>query len=139
VPEPRHARGLIDTSAVIDLDALEPARLPTTLAISALTLAELACGPHASSDETERARRQDRLQQTEATFEPLPFDAAYARAYCRLYAVIASAGQQARGARALDLQIGATALAHELPLYTLNVGDLRCLEGALEVIDARLR
>ncbi len=127
---------LIDTSVLIDLDALDPARLPAALAISALTLAELASGPHATADETERARRQDRLQRAEATFEPLPFDAACARAYGRLYAAIASAGRKACGARALDLLIAATALAHELPLYTLNGNDLRGLKGTLEVIDA---
>jgi hypothetical protein len=66
-------RGLIDTSALVDLDRLIP-RLPSELAISALTLAELACGPHAASDERERARRQNHLQQVEASLGPLSFD-----------------------------------------------------------------
>jgi predicted nucleic acid-binding protein len=31
--------------------------------------------------------------------------------------------------------ISATALAHDLPLYTLNARDLRGLEGLLEIVD----
>ena len=87
------------------------------IAVSAITLAELAAGPHATADPTERARRQDRLQRAEATFEPIPFDASTARAYGRVYAAIVSAGRKARGRRAVDLLIAATAVAAELP-YT---------------------
>ena len=32
-------------------------------------MAELAAGPHATDDPAERARRQDRLQRVEATFD----------------------------------------------------------------------
>ena len=67
--------GLIDTSVVIDLDHIDAGLLPKELAVSALTMAELAAGPHATGDAVERARRQDRLQRAEATFDPLPFDA----------------------------------------------------------------
>lgn len=134
MPDPDHARGIVDTSVVIDLDALDPDRLPAALAISAVTLAELACGPHAGEDKAEQARRQDRLQRTEATFDPLPFDAACARAYGRVYAAIAVTGRKARGARALDLLIAATAVANELPLYTGNATDFNGLEGLLEVV-----
>jgi predicted nucleic acid-binding protein len=135
VADPRHERGVIDTSVLIDLEGLDTAELPAQLAISAVTLGELACGPHATADEAERACRQDRLQRAEATFDPLPFDATCARAYGRVYAAIAAAGRKARGARALDLLIAATAIAHELPLYTRNAKDLAGLDGILEVID----
>ena len=73
--EPRRdPRGLIDTSVVIDLDELDPDFLPDELAVSALTMAELAAGPHAAGDSAERARRQDRLQRAEASClsTPLP-------------------------------------------------------------------
>jgi len=99
-----------------------------------VTLAELAAGPHATPDATERARRQDRLQRVEAAFDPVPFDAAAARAYGRIYAVVVGGGRKARGKRALDLLIAATALAAELPLYTRNPGDLDGLDGLVEVI-----
>ena len=132
--EPRHARGLIDTSVVIDLGQIDPTDLPSEIAISAVTLAELAAGPHATADAGERARRQDRLQRTEAAFESLPVDGAVARAYGRVYAAVAAAGRKARGRRAFDLLIAATALAGDLPLYTRNPGDFQELDGLLEVV-----
>ena len=111
VADSRHPRGLVDTSVVIDLELIEPADLPLELAVSAITMAELAAGPHASADPAERARRQDRLQRAEATFEPLPVDTAVARAYGRVYAAVGAAGRKARGRRAVDLFIAATAVA----------------------------
>jgi predicted nucleic acid-binding protein len=134
VAERRRARGLIDTSVVIDLDVIDPERLPRELAVSALTLAELAAGPHATTDPEERARRQDRLQRTEATFEPLPLDANVARAYGRVYAAVAAAGRKAGGRRATDLFIAATALAGNLPLYTRNPAVFAGLSGLLDIV-----
>ena len=127
--EPRHERGVVDTSVIIDLGAIDPGRLPAEILVSAVTMAELAAGPHATSDPMERARRQDRLQRMEAMLEPLPVDAAVARAYGRVYVAVASAGRQARGRRAFDLLIAATALAAGLPVYTRNPGDFTGLEG----------
>ena len=131
----RHARALIDTSVVIGLGQIDPTHLPLEVAISAITLVELAAGPHATADPDERARRQDRLQRTEAAFEPLPVDAAVARAYGRVYAAVAAAGRKARGRRALDLLIAATALAAELPLYTRNPRDFDQLQSLLDVVE----
>ncbi len=68
-------RGLIDTSVVIDIERMDPQVLPNDLTIAVVTLAELAAGPHATSDPMEKARRQERLQRTEATFDAPPFDA----------------------------------------------------------------
>lgn len=127
-------RGLIDTSVVIDLEYLDDDALPSELAVSALTFAELAAGPHASDDPAERARRQDRLQRAEVVLDPLPFDAAAARAYGRVYAAVAAAGRRARGPRAVDLLIAATALANDLPLFTRNADDFRHLDGLIDVI-----
>lgn len=132
--EHRHARGLIDTSVVMDLELIEPADLPLELAVSAVTMAELAAGPHAATDAAERARRQERLQRAEATFEPLPVDAAVARAYGRVYAAVGAAGRKARGRRAVDLLIAATAVAAGLPLYTRNPDDFGGLSAMLEIV-----
>lgn len=134
MPKKRLARGLIDTSVVIDLQELDPADLPVEVAVSAVTMAELAAGPHATADPAERARRQDRLQRAEATFEPIPMDAAVARAYGRVYAAVATAGRKARSRRAFDLLIAATALAAELPLYTRNPNDFGELDSLVEVV-----
>jgi predicted nucleic acid-binding protein len=131
---PRRARGLIDTSVVIDLESLDARDLPVEVAISSLTLAELAAGPHATDDPDERARRQDRVQRAEAVFDPLPFDAEAARSYGRVYAAVMAVGRKARGPRAVDLMIAATAHAGSLPLYTRNPDDFRGLEKLLEIV-----
>jgi hypothetical protein len=119
---------------VIDLDRIDPADLPLEIAVSAITMAELAAGPHATADTAERARRQDRLQRAESTFEPLAVDGAVARAYGRVYAAVAAAGRKARGRRAVDLLIAATAVAAGLPLYTRNPHDFAGLSALLDVI-----
>jgi len=134
VPERRHARGLVDTSVVIDLDRVAVQSLPREVAISVITLAELAAGPAATDDLEERARRQDRLQRAEATFDPLPFDAEAARAYGRVYAAVARAGRKARGRRMADLLIAATAVSARLPLYTRNPKDFAHLEKIATIV-----
>jgi predicted nucleic acid-binding protein len=135
VPEaPRHVRGLLDTSVVVDLDEIDPDQLPDEPAVCSVTLAELAAGPHAASDPDERARRQEHLQRIEAIFDPLPFDARAARAYGRIYAAIAAVGRKTRGRRAVDMFIAATALANGLPLYTCNPDDFAGLRDILEVV-----
>ncbi len=127
------ARGLLDTSVVLDLDRIDLASLPEEVAVSALTLAELTAGPHATRDPQERARRQERLQRAEATFAPVPFDARAARAYGRICAAIMTMGRKARGRRAVDLLIAATAIAEGLPLYTRNAEDFKGLGSLLDV------
>ena len=119
---------------VIDLERIEPAALPGEIAVCAITMAELAAGPHATTDPAERARRQDRLQRAEATFDPLPVDGAVARAYGRVYAAVGAAGRKERGRRAVDLFIAATAVAAGLPLYTRNPADFAGLTEMLEVV-----
>lgn len=119
---------------LIDLPDIDPGWLPEELAVSAITMAELAAGPHATKDPEERARRQDRLQRIESTFEAIPFGVEAARAYGRVYAAVASGGRKARGQRAIDLLIAATALAAELPLCTRNPSDFESLSGLVDVV-----
>ena len=132
--ERRHTQGLLDTSVVIDHDKLDSGQLPMEVAVSAITIAELSAGAYATSDPAERARRQDRLQRAEATFDPFPFDADAARAYGLLYAAVVAAGRKARGARAVDLLIAATATAAQLPLYTRNPDDFKALDHLVEIV-----
>lgn len=126
-------RGLLDTSVVIDHDVIDPAILPDESAISAVTLAELAAGPHATEDKEERARRQDRLQWATATWDPLPFDAEAARLYGRVFAATRAAGRSSRS-RLADLLIASTAAANNLPVYTRNPSDFEPLESIVQVI-----
>lgn len=128
-------RGLIDTSVAIELSKAELARISAQLAVSALTVAELAGGPYAASHDLERERREHRLRQIRASVEALPFDSDCACAYGRIYEAVGGTGRKPRGARAVDLMIAATALAHDLPLYTMNARDLRGLEGLVEIVD----
>lgn len=133
--EPPAARGLIDTSVVIGYEEVNFRLLPDEISISTLTLAELTAGPLAAGDEIERARRQERLQRFESGVDSLAFTTECARAYGHVYAADMGGGRKPRGARAVDLMIAATALAHDLPLYTLNARDLRGLERLLRIVD----
>ena len=125
-------RGLLDTSVVIDLNLVDPELLPDESAVAAVTLAELAAGPHATQDAQERARRQDRLQWATATWDALPFDMDAARAYGRVFAAVRSAGRTSRS-RLADLLIASTAAANGLILYTRNPADFVGLEEFLTV------
>jgi hypothetical protein len=130
----RPTRGLLDTSVVIDHDLIDPARLPDESAIAAVTLAELSAGPHATHDEAERARRQDRLQWATAMWDALPFDVEAARAYGRVLAATRAAGRSSR-VRLADLLIAATAAANGLDLYTRDPADLVGLDEIVQVIE----
>jgi predicted nucleic acid-binding protein len=134
VASARRERGVVDTSVLVALERMTEADLPDEIAVSAVTLAELAAGPHAADNPAERAARQDLLQRSESTFETLPLDVEAARAYGRIYAASRAAGRKARGKRALDMLIAATALAAGLPLYTANPDDFAGLEDLLEVV-----
>ena len=125
-------RGLLATSVVIELDLINSDDHPDETAISAITLAELAAGPHAAMDEPERGRRQDRLQWAVSSWDPLPLDAEVARAYGRLYATMRGSGRASRR-RFADLLIAATALAHGLPLFTRNPADFSGLEDLIQI------
>jgi len=125
----RPSRGLLDTSTVILLGRLpDPSVLPEEPLIAAVTLAELAVGPLVAADEAERARRQAHLQQAEADFDPLPFDAAAARAFGTVAASLRRSGRKT-APRTYHAMIAATALANGLPLYTCNPTDFAEIEG----------
>ncbi|MBB6407220.1 type II toxin-antitoxin system VapC family toxin [Arthrobacter sp. AZCC_0090] len=121
-------RGILDTSTVIGLGDLAESLLPHECLISAVTLAELSVGPLVAATEKERAARQAHLQQAEADFDPLPFDAACARAFGQVAASLRRNGRKPK-ARAYDALIAATAIANNLPLYTLNTADFESIEG----------
>lgn len=118
---------------VIDLERFTAAHLPATVGIAAITMAELAAGPHATDDPAERAVRQDRLQRAEATFDPIPFGGAAARAYGRVYAAVVAAGRKPRR-RIAGLLIAATALAEGLPLLTRNPADFAGLDKLIAIV-----
>ena len=121
--------GLLDASVVLALHAIgDASALPDVALISAVTLAELSVGPLVATDDAERARRLATVQQAEADFDPLPFDAAAARAFGQVAASFRRSGRKP-AARSFDAMIAATALANGLPLYTANPDDFAGIDG----------
>ena len=126
------ADGVLDTNVVVLLDRVRVEDLPRRPVITAVTLGELSVGPLVTDDPDERARRQLRLQEVEATLTALPFDDAAARTLGLMAASLRRAGRKT-SARALDVLIAAVAGAQQLPLYTSNVKDFEGLPG-LDVV-----
>ena len=131
----KHDRGLLDTSVVLDLPGLSPTLKSVVgqVALSAITIAELAVGPHTAKHPEARASRQRHLQWVEHTFDVLPFDTEAARHYGQVCALVLAVGRSPRG-RHLDLQIAATASANNLPLITRNPKDFVGLDSILTVV-----
>lgn len=121
-------QGLLDTNAVILLGDLDPASLPAEPLISTITLAELSVGPLVADDDEQRDARQAHLQQAEADFDPIPFDAAAARAFGTVAASLRRSGRKPT-ARSYDAMIAAVALANGLTLHTANPADFTGIDG----------
>lgn len=120
--------GVLDTSTLILIDRLHPEELPGEPVVTAVTLAELSVGPLVAVTDDERVARQLRLQQTEAAFDPLPFDVQAARSFGAVAASLRRSGRKT-SARAFDAMIAATALANGLPVYTCNPRDFEGIDG----------
>ena len=126
-------RGVLDTNTVILLPRLQDARqLPALPAITTITLAELSVGPLLAATEENRAARQAHVQQAEADFEPIAFDAAAARAFGQVAADLRRAGRKP-AARAYDALIAAAAISNGLPLYTVNPDDYQGITNLMVV------
>jgi predicted nucleic acid-binding protein len=123
------AQGILDTSTLLLLGGIdEPDALPSEPLITAITLAELSVGPLVARDEGQRAARLAHLQQAEADFDPLPFDAAAARSFGQVAASLRRAGRKP-AARAYDAMIAAIAIANDLPIHTCHPGDFAGIDG----------
>jgi predicted nucleic acid-binding protein len=128
------SRGLLDTSVLIAFDEETglQAALPEESAISVATLAELHYGVLAAKNDLVRQHRLRRLGQIESLFQPIPIDTVVSRAFATVAQTVKAAGRQPR-ARIMDLWIAATALVHELPLYTRNAEDFTDLHALVDV------
>lgn len=126
-------QGVLDTSTLILLGRIDDdAALPSEPLITAITLAELSVGPLVATSNVERAARQAHLQQAEADFDPLPFDAAAARSFGQVAASLRRAGRK-RAARAYDAMIAAICVANQLPIHTCNPDDFSGIDGLVVV------
>jgi predicted nucleic acid-binding protein len=135
-------QGLLDTNILILRRWIDPADLPDEMAISAITLAELSAGPHEVrgndvqdlyDEHAERARRLEILQRAESEFDPVPFDVEAARIYGRVSAAVIATGRKPRS-RIAGLMIAATAIAEDLPLFTINPADFTGLDTLMRII-----
>src|SRR5579859_3725194 len=106
----------------------DPTVLPAEPLITTVTLAELTVGPLVATTDDERAARQAQVQQAEADFDPLSFDASAARTFGRVAASLRRAGRKP-SARAYDAMIAATAMSKNLPIYTCNPSDFAGIDG----------
>lgn len=123
------AAGILDTSTLLLLGRVTATEtLPSEPMITSITLAELSVGPLVAASEEERAARQAHLQQAEADFDPLPFDAAAARSFGQVAASLRRAGRKP-AARAYDAMIAAVCVANELPIHTCNAADFAGIDG----------
>ncbi|SNT64207.1 hypothetical protein SAMN05216276_11135 [Streptosporangium subroseum] len=129
----RDGSGVLDTCTYIDLDLIDPARLPTIPEITAITLAELHQGVAMAKDAGVRAARMEKLGAAVADFEPLPFDGDAAARYGTLVALTIAADRDPRPRR-MDLMIAAVASTRGLPLYTRNDADFKGLESIVTVV-----
>ncbi len=128
------AQGILDTSTLLLLGRIEAtSALPSEPIITAITLAELSVGPLVATTDDERAARQAHLQQAEADFDPLPFDAAAARSFGQVAASLRRVGRKP-AARAYDAMIAAVGIANGLPIHTCNADDFAGIDG-LQIID----
>lgn len=115
---------LVDTSVFIARETGRPlGDAPDGDArISVATLTELSLGVRRAADQTVRRGRQRTLDLAR-TFVPLPYDEPVGE---RLAEILAAARAQGRRAGAMDAIIAATALAHDLAVWTQD-GDFAVL------------
>lgn len=132
MPE-RDESGVLDTCTYIDLDLIDPARLPIIPEITAITLAELHQGVAMARDAGARAARMEKLGAAVSDFAPLPFDGDAAARYGTLVALTMAANRDPRPRR-MDLMIAAVASTRGLPLYTRNHADFKGLESVVRTV-----
>lgn len=113
----RHTtRGLLDTSVFAARQAGRPlGDLPQAGAVSVVTLAELHLGVLMARGTAVRMRRLRTLAAVQHAFEPLPIDSEVARAFAEL---VAEARRFGKRPKVMDTWIAATAVAHDLVVYT---------------------
>jgi len=117
---------LLDTSVLIATEQGRPlAPHPQRAAISVVTLAELRLGMAMAPDPTSHALRLRTFSAALRQFEPLPITVEVADAFAD---IVAEARQRGRRPKVNDVWIAATAVIHDVPVYTQD-GDFDDLTG----------
>lgn len=110
--------------AAEDGRTLDFERLPTEVAVSVVTLAELQAGVLVATSTAVRARRLATLESV-SDVEVLPIDGAVAIRWAQLRVELS---QRSLRVNINDLWIAATALTHDLPVVTQDA-DFERLQG----------
>lgn len=128
---------VVDTSVLVatergdlPLDTLHRIKPGARLSVSAITVAELLHGYYRARPKSRRLSRGKFIRALLAELEVLPLDLAVAGEQARIWADLAKRGELIGP---YDLIIAATALAHRLPLATLNEREFRKVKD-LEVL-----
>lgn len=112
-------KGLLDTTVLIAREQSRPlGGLPEESAISVVTLAELHIGVLLADEPRVRAQRMRSLLEVERSFDALPIDKDVARNFAM---IVADARRRGRKPKVMDACIAATAVTHDLPVYTQDV------------------
>jgi predicted nucleic acid-binding protein len=129
----RHPVGLLDTCVLIDINAIDEAKLPVRAQISTVTLAELGLGIALATTPETLAVRTERMLEIEHGFDPLPFSATAARRFTSMAKLVVVSGRNPKP-RKVDLMIAAVASVNDLPLFTRNPDDFKEIANLLTVI-----
>jgi predicted nucleic acid-binding protein len=107
---------LADTSVFIALEQERPLAnaVPSAVAVSVISVAELRLGVLAAGETTTRAQRLRTLSRAEE-LEPLPIDASVANAWAELRIALRERG---KNMPLNDSWIAATAIAHRIPVVS---------------------
>ena len=112
-------KGLLDTTVLIAREQGHPTgTLPEESAISVVTLAELHIGVLVAEEPRLRAQRMHSLSEVGRSFDALPIDKDVARNFAT---IVADARRQGRNPKIMDAWIAATAVTHDLPVYTQDL------------------
>ncbi len=112
-------KGLLDTTVLIAREQGRPlGALPEESAISVVTLAELHIGVLLADEPRMRAQRMRSLSEVERSFDALPVDKDVARNFA---VIVADARKRGKKPKIMDAWIAATAVSHDLPVYTQDV------------------
>lgn len=128
-----HRTVLLDTSVAIT-PPTDLADIAERVAVSAISVAELASGLTSAADPVESARRHERFARLLATCQIVPYTASAARLYGALCESVRLSGRNPL-ARRFDLLIASVAGDLGIPVLTRNGDDFRDIHPVVEVVE----
>lgn len=127
-----HRAVLLDTSVVI-APPPDLATIADQVAVSTISVAELAAGLHSCDDAVERARRTERFAKVLATYSPVAYSTSAARLYGALCDAVRQSGRSPRPRR-FDLLIASVAGDLGVPVLTRDPDGFADIHDVVRVI-----